>query len=134
MKNTMSELASDKTIASDFNPGNLLQPPLYVMSLIREYYQLRVLPTLSNQQADRLGEILGAASDNGVLDLWITEVDHSLGHKLNLLDPACRRAYENQQALLREYLGITNLCVRESGKKTRTQASISSNHPTTIFC
>jgi hypothetical protein len=130
----MSELASDTTIASNFRPDNLLQPPPDIMSLIREYYQLRVLPTLSSQQADRLGEILGAASDNGVLDLWITEVDHSLGHNLNLLDPACRSAYENQQALLREYLGITDLCVGELDKNTGTQVSISSNYPATIFC
>jgi hypothetical protein len=132
VKDIMPEIDSSETIAS--NPGNIVQPSPDTMSLIREYYQLRFLSTLSNQQADRLGEILRAASSDGILDLWITEVDHALGHNLNLLNPACRRAYENQQALLREYLGITDLCIRDSGEAAEPQVSTSSNHSDTIFC
>lgn len=81
-----------------------------IMNIVREYYQLRVLSSLSNQQADRIGEILELTNTNQILNVWITEVDHAVGHERNLLDQACRASYKDQQALLREYLGLVDLC------------------------
>jgi hypothetical protein len=73
--------------------------------LAREYYQLRMLPTLNDGQIDRLGEILEQAMHDRQLDFWLTEFDHTLGHKLGLLTPERREVYENQRSLLREHMG-----------------------------
>ena len=75
------------------------------LKFAQEYYRLRVLPTLSNPQADRLGEILAQAAHDRRLDFWLTEIEHSLGHRLELLTVARRQAYEDQRSLLREHLG-----------------------------
>lgn len=96
------------------------------MKVVREYYQLRVLPNLSDQQADRIGELLELTKTDQILNVWITEVDHAVGHERNLLDQACRSSYKDQQALLREYLGLVDLC--------NNNASDSSIDKPTIIC
>lgn len=79
-------------------------------TLAQEYYLLRVLPTLDDQQADRLGELLDQALDDRWLDFWITEIEHSLAHRLALLTADRRQNYEDQRSLLREHLGSDEIC------------------------
>lgn len=76
-----------------------------VINLAKEYGTLASLSTLSDQQQLRLQEIFELAAENEVLDFWITEIDHVVGHELGILDKNARADYQNQQALLREHLG-----------------------------
>lgn len=72
-----------------------------------EYGKLLSLPHLSEDQAIRLGMILEQAIDNSVLHFCLTEVDHFISHHLGLLDEDDRESYKDQQALVKEYLGLT---------------------------
>lgn len=93
-------------ILSNRGNGDLLSKSSpNVMNLAREYAKLAALPFLSEPEADRLGEILAIASDCEILSFWIVEVDHVLGHHLDLLDEDDRESYKDQQALLRDYMG-----------------------------
>ncbi|MEM9807386.1 MAG: hypothetical protein AAF959_19150 [Cyanobacteria bacterium P01_D01_bin.56] len=74
-----------------------------VSRLAVEYGQLSALSELTDKQGDRLQEILDLACEDGALSFWISELDHILGHELGLLNPDCRRDYDNKKALLREY-------------------------------
>jgi hypothetical protein len=76
-----------------------------IKAIALEYAHLASQPNLLPQQADRLGEILTIAVENNILSFWLAEIDHILGHYLNILDDAARRSYEDQQALLREHRG-----------------------------
>lgn len=76
-----------------------------IMKLSLEYSKLAAKEQLSEQEADRLGEILTDAVENEILSFWINEVDHSIGHHLGLLDILDRDSDDDQKALLREYLG-----------------------------
>lgn len=114
-----SELNSHQFIGCCYKPPNiLLNSTPELMNTIRDYYRLRSLPNLSEQQADRVGEILELAKTNEVADFWITEVEHALGHHLGLLDKSCRQSYQNQQAFLREYLGVNDVCDRQYHKSS----------------
>jgi hypothetical protein len=105
MENLVSELNSDQVLMHEFDLQDaLVRSTPDILKLAREYYQLRVLPDLSDPQADRLGEILNQAIADRLLDFWITEVEHSLGHNLALLTSDRRHDYEDQRARLREYL------------------------------
>lgn len=94
--------------------NKILSPNPEQINIIREYYKLRFLPALSDEQANHLGEIYQLCSQDDVINFYITEIDHSLGHKLGLLNKDCRFYYGNQQSLLREYLGIGVLCNRSN--------------------
>lgn len=102
------------------HPNILLNSTPELMNTIREYYRLRSLPNLSEQQADRVGEIMELATINRDVDLWITEIDHALGHRLGLLDESCRQSYQDQQALLREYPAMNDICDRQYHKPSST--------------
>lgn len=69
-----------------------------------EYGTLASLKRPSEAELDRIEEILTLAMSNGLLNLWIDEIDHCLGHRLGLLEPEAQGRYEDQQAVLREYL------------------------------
>jgi hypothetical protein len=121
MGNVTSESNSCQFIVDSSESSNiLLNSTPELMNTIREYYQLRSLPNLSEQQEDRVGEILELATTNRVVDFWITEVDHALGHRLGLLDESCRQSYQNQQALLREYPEMNDICDRQYPKSSGT--------------
>lgn len=114
MEENLSKLDSDNVVDWDFNRSDiLLKSTPNLMKIIREYYQLRVLPNLSEQQAERIGKIMELATTDRVVDFWIIEVEHALGHALNLLDESCRYSYQDQQALLREYLGTGAICTKQ---------------------
>lgn len=117
------EFPSNNSEAKELNLDNIQSRlPTEIMSIIREYYQLRVLPNLSDEQLDRIGEILDLATDNEGIDAWITEIDHALGHRIGLLSQDCRRLYENQRAVLKEHLEVADLCKQ---KEKATQQSVS---------
>lgn len=73
-----------------------------LMALIKEYVTLARLPELNDFQAKRFGEILEIATVDNVVDFLVCEVEHILGHELELLN---MDAIEDTQALLRERLG-----------------------------
>lgn len=98
-------------MSHEFEPNDLImldqdlvgQSSPAVMQRALEYANLAALPNPSEQQANRLGEILEEAVENEILSFWITEIDHFLGHYLDLLDDNSRESYQDQQALIREY-------------------------------
>ncbi|MEO0686338.1 MAG: hypothetical protein AAFY76_15195 [Cyanobacteria bacterium J06649_11] len=68
---------------------------------IQEYCYLAALKSLSEQQQERMEEILKIASEDEVINFLIAEADHFIGHKLDIIDETeCK----NYQAALREYL------------------------------
>lgn len=80
-----------------------------MIHIVREYAKLSVLDRLTEQEAERLGEILETSTSDGILGFWIDEVDHFVGHYLKLLDEKSRNSYADQQALLREHIGVPTL-------------------------
>lgn len=83
-------------------------PTSEIDKLVSEYKKLISREQLSEDEADRMEEILESAGNDPVLDFWLTEADHHLGHQLGLLDEQSRNFYKDQQALLREYLEAWN--------------------------
>ncbi|MBD1848279.1 hypothetical protein H6F89_34015 [Cyanobacteria bacterium FACHB-63] len=55
-------------------------------AVLKEYYKLGCLSTLTEAEEDRLQEILEEAQKDSMLDALIDEVDHILGHELGLID------------------------------------------------
>lgn len=84
----------------DAFPGFSLNCP----DIIREYCQLSVRRQLSEEEADRLSEILEQADSDGLLNFWVHEVDHFLAHELNLTNAESVHRLEDQLARLREEL------------------------------
>ncbi|MBD2105319.1 hypothetical protein H6F94_31175 [Leptolyngbya sp. FACHB-261] len=52
-------------------------------------------------------EILSKAESDNLLNFWLNETDHFLDHKLNSETDDHIKADRNQQAWLREYLGVS---------------------------
>ncbi|NEO30937.1 MAG: hypothetical protein F6K36_11005 [Symploca sp. SIO3C6] len=67
---------------------------------------------LSELEEERLAEILELANCDSQLNFWMDESNHFLGHELNLLEENDRNFYKDQQAKMREYLGVTCLPVK----------------------
>lgn len=78
-----------------------------IMQLASEYARLASQASLTDAEADRLGEILEKANEHPALNFWIAELDHLLSHRLNLLSEDDRESYKDQQAMMREY-GVQN--------------------------
>lgn len=102
-------------------PINLLESILdattdAVREMAIDYGQLISLPELTEAQGDRLQEILDYACHDGALSFWISEIDHIVGHQMGLLNPDCRKDYENKKALLKEY--FMELLERSSSGKS----------------
>jgi len=55
-----------------------------VLKTALEYSQLASRPDISDDEADRMEYILIEASNDPVLNFWINEIDHCLGHQLGL--------------------------------------------------
>jgi hypothetical protein len=69
-----------------------------------KYSELASHPELSEEQADQMEYILIEASNDPVLNFWINEIDHSLGHQLGLKDRELDMQYKYQQSLLQKHL------------------------------
>ena len=110
-------------------PDILSKLNLETEAIVLEYSQLSALNSLSDREADRLGEILNRAIDDEFLSLLLENVDYCLGHSLGLLDESSRNSYKNQQALLREHFDnenfdldraksfASNFCSQENNKQ-----------------
>lgn len=70
-------------------------------NLILEYCCLASLSHLSEEEAQRIADILEIAKSDQILDFWMTEADHYIGHKFNLVNET---EDKNLQARLREHL------------------------------
>ncbi|WP_373530227.1 hypothetical protein [Nostoc sp.] len=70
-------------------------------NIIREYCSLASLSSLSEAEAQRIADILEIAQIDQILDFWMTEADHYIGHKFNLVNET---EDKNLQARLREHL------------------------------
>ncbi|MEA5595739.1 hypothetical protein [Rivularia sp. UHCC 0363] len=74
--------------------------------IIQEYCYLAGLKSLSEEQSEQMTEILVLAMEDKVIDFLITEADHFIGHKFNMID---EEECKNYQANLREYLLLDEL-------------------------
>ncbi|PSB05223.1 hypothetical protein C7B76_31830 [filamentous cyanobacterium CCP2] len=74
-----------------------------VRDMAIDYGLLISLPELTEEEGDRLQEILDFACEDGALSFWISELDHIVAHQTGLLSPDCRKDYENKKAWLREH-------------------------------
>lgn len=72
--------------------------------IAQEYGEISSRPSLSEAEATRLDEILTQAMSDPMLSFLIAEIDYILGHDLEVLQPVDRVSYQNQYALLQEYL------------------------------
>lgn len=72
--------------------------------ILLEYYQLTSMACLSEEQQERLQQILDLAGCSEGMAFWLAELDHVISHKLGVLDSDKIESYKDQQALLREYL------------------------------
>jgi hypothetical protein len=81
----------------------LAQTTSTILDLVLEYARLAPQSSLTDAEADRLGEILEKANEYPALNFWIAELDHLISHRLNLLSEDDRESYKDQQAMMREY-------------------------------
>jgi hypothetical protein len=80
------------------------------LEIIYEYYELALLSELNEAESIIINEILDLATKDNLINFWLSEIDHLLGHRLGLLDDPNRKSYADQKAMLREYLGINYIC------------------------
>jgi hypothetical protein len=80
-----------------------------IMELTLEYSILAARSQLTDEDADRFEEILKYAVKSEILSFWIGEVDHTIGHHWGLLRDFNLKSYQDQQALLREYMPVQEI-------------------------
>ncbi|MGF1568233.1 MAG: peptidoglycan-binding protein [Nodosilinea sp.] len=73
-------------------------------STIFEYCTLALQPRLSEQDEDRLNDILTHSIDDPLLSFWLDEIDHWVGQQLDLLP---EEDLKHQQVKLRRRIGQT---------------------------
>lgn len=71
-----------------------------LINMVLEYGSLASKPELSEEEADRMDELLIYATNDPVFAFWLDEFDHCLGHRLGLLDEASQKSYQEQQRTL----------------------------------
>lgn len=76
--------------------------------LVKEYSYIASQERLSEQDADRLSEIIELAQEDSCLDFWMNEVDHFLDHELGLVTGKFIYPFEtaNQTQVLAEHLNF----------------------------
>ncbi len=89
-----------------YNGSNLINSMVIPLTpeqkeIINEYYQIAALKNFTEEQAQRMQEILIIAQSDAIIDFFITEADHFIGHWLNIID---ENQLKDQQAILSEYL------------------------------
>ena len=67
----------------------------YLRGIVSEYFTLSVLNKLTNQQADRIADILKQAEKDPLLSFLLDEADHAVGHLLNLINVEETRAEQD---------------------------------------
>lgn len=76
----------------------------YYLDDLSLYMQLTFQPELTEEEGDRLEEILCKAESDEFLTYWLSVIDNISNQELSLLDEKHIKSYKNQQAWLREYL------------------------------
>lgn len=71
----------------------------YLRNVVSEYFTLSVLDQLSEQQANRIVDILNQAEQDPLLSFLLDEADHAIGHLVNLINVEETR--EEQEELRR---------------------------------
>lgn len=71
-----------------------------ILKTALEYGTLAAQTNLSEQDADRLEQILTDAVEDEILDFWLTEVDRFLGHYFGLLEDKEQRLQTVEQLTL----------------------------------
>ncbi|NER45717.1 MAG: hypothetical protein F6J92_03320 [Symploca sp. SIO1A3] len=74
--------------------------------LIQEYQRLARLPVLSDANSERMLRILEIAESDEELSSELEKIDLKINQELGLLDDKHTQYYKDQQAKLREYLGL----------------------------
>lgn len=82
--------------------------------LLKEYFRLALLSKLSSSEGQRMSEIIEMTQKDKILEFWLSEADHIIGHKLNLID---ENECKNQQAKLQEYLDAKYLEIKHLTSK-----------------
>lgn len=75
-------------------------------AILCEYCQLASQKSLSEEESERLAQILTVADADKRLTFLFNEADHFLAHRLGLLQITDRSRYEQQQAKLRDHLSV----------------------------
>ncbi|NJR70046.1 MAG: hypothetical protein HC771_16405 [Synechococcales cyanobacterium CRU_2_2] len=89
------------------------------MKIVHEYARItyRCNHPRSEEEEELIDDILKMAETNGVLEFWLSEIDHILGHLQGNLDEDARESYKDQYAVLREYLGEEHFDFAKPPKK-----------------
>jgi hypothetical protein len=64
----------------------LIQACAQYQPILQEYQKLFLKKQLTEQDANRLDQIFAQAMEDGALTTLIDELDHALGHQLNMID------------------------------------------------
>lgn len=74
-----------------------------------EYGDLIIADDISEEQEDRITQILELALVNQEVEFWVSLLTCVRGKDTGLLTKTAEREYDDQKALLREHLGNPNL-------------------------
>jgi murein L,D-transpeptidase YcbB/YkuD len=75
--------------------------------LLANYHELALRIELSDEDTEQLDQIYAEAEKHPMLNFLLSEIDHSLNHRLGLLNETAIESYKDQQAWLRERLEQT---------------------------
>ncbi len=97
------ETQNDYVQISQLLDENLLQQTTPdIKEKVLEYGRLSQLVEPLEEEEQKVDKILEAAIDDALLNFWIEQVDHILGHYYGLLTEDARESYRNQGLVLRE--------------------------------
>jgi hypothetical protein len=74
-----------------------------------EYGELMTAESLSDEQEERIAEILELAINHPDVDFWVSHTANSQAMEAGLLSETAKEEYEDQKAMLREHLGEESL-------------------------
>lgn len=95
----------DKSIVNKLTPARI--------EIIKEYWQLALLASLSERDEERLLEILEQAESDNILSALLAEADYWIASELNLLNKSTIRSYRIQQEKLIQRLASIELDEQE---------------------
>jgi hypothetical protein len=108
--------------------GEQILNPLEIAS---EYRQLFSLSSLTEQQQQRMREILELAAENEDIDFWISNIESDEGATSDLWGKQSRKSYWNQRALISEHLDYMK--PRESLLIKQPKLGMSTEEPTATY-
>jgi hypothetical protein len=93
------------------------QSPPEIMEIVLEYARINSRCDRRHKDELLMDEIMKAAEENPILEFWLSEIDHILGHQQGNLNEDARDSYEDQHAVLREYLSHNTSILSKAPKK-----------------